>query len=302
MTEAGPTKADAFEAHRRHLTGLAYRMLGSLADAEDVVQEAFMRFDAATGIRDVRAFLTTVTTRLALDTLRSARRRREDYVGPWLPEPIVDGAGLWDQGDEAMAHDASVALLLALERLTPLERAAFILHDVFALGFAEVAATLGRSEAACRQLAVRARGHVREARPRATVAPEQAARVTEAFFAAASSGDATALRAMLASDAVLVSDGGRRRFAAVNPIRGAERITRFYAGIARKWGDTTWWSPCRVNGMPGYVSAFDGGRVQATALEIDGEHVARIYRMLNPDKLASAIRLVPPGHGVARTA
>ena len=289
----------AFERHRRHLTGIAYRMLGSLADAEDVVQEAFLRFEAATDIRDDRAFLTTVTSRLALDALRSARRRRESYVGAWLPEPIIDGAGLWEDGIEANAHDASVALLMALERLTPLERAVFILHDVFDMGFDEVAATLGRSEAACRQLAVRARTHVREARPRAAVPPEQATKVTEAFFAAADSGDTGALSAMLAGDAVMVSDGGRRRFAAVNPIRGAERIARFYAGIARKWGHTTWWSPCRVNGMPGYVSTFDGGRVQATALELDGERVSRIYRMLNPDKLAGVSRLLPPGHAVA---
>lgn len=298
MSRTAAKKADAFEAHRRHITGLAYRMLGSLADAEDVVQEAFVRYDAATGIRDVRAFLTTVTTRLALDALRSARRRREEYVGPWLPEPLVDAAGLSNDGIEAIAHDASVALLFALERLTPLERAVFILHDIFEMGFDEVAAALGRTEAACRQIAVRARSHVREARPRSIVPPDQAARVTEAFFRAAASGNVESLGAMLAADAVLVSDGGRRRFAAVNPIRGAERVARFYAGVARKWGPTTWWSPCRVNGMPGYVSTFDGGRVQATALDIDGEQIFRIYRMLNPDKLASAIRLVPPGVGL----
>lgn len=293
------SKADEFETHRRRLTGLAYRMLGSLADAEDVVQEAYVRWQGAAEVRDAAAFLTAVTTRLSVDALRSARRRRESYVGPWLPEPIVDDSKPWDEAAETTAKDASVALMLALERLTPLERAVFLLHDIFEVGFDEIAATLGRTEAACRQLAVRARGHVREARPRATVPPDQAIRVTEAFFAAANSGDTGALRAMLASDAVLVSDGGRRRFAAVNPIRGAERITRFYAGIARKWGRTTWWSSCRVNGMPGYVSAFDGGRVQATALEIDGERVSRIFRMLNPDKLGEAIRLVPPGHRVS---
>lgn len=292
-------KSSTFEAHRGHLTGIAYRMLGSWSDAEDVVQEAFIRFAAATGVRDPRGFLTTVTTRLALDALRSARRRREEYVGQWLPEPIVERAGFWEHGAEASARDASLALLVALERLTPLERAVFILHDVFDMGFDEVAATLGRNEAACRQLAVRARGHVREARPRAPVAPEQASRVTEAFFAAASSGDTAALRELLAGDAVLVSDGGRRRFAAINPIRGAERIARFYGGIARKWGTTLWGAPCRVNGMPGYVSVFDGGRVQASALEIDEGRVATIYRMLNPDKLAQAIRIVPDGIGVA---
>jgi RNA polymerase sigma-70 factor, ECF subfamily len=290
------SKADVFETHRRRLTGLAYRMLGSLADAEDVVQETYVRWQGAIEVRDATAFLTAVTTRLSLDALRSARRRRESYVGPWLPEPIVDSAALWDDATETTAKDASVALMLALERLTPLERAVFILHDIFEVGFDEIAATLGRTEAACRQLVVRARSHVKAARPRSSVSPQQALRVTQAFFAASSEGDITALRQLLADDAVLLSDGGRRRFAALNPIRGSAKIGRFYAGIARKAGKTTWWAPCRVNGRPGYVSAFGAGLVQATALDVEAEGVVAIYRMLNPDKLTEAIRLVPVAH------
>src|SRR3954454_5899397 len=190
---------DAFEAHRGHLLGLAYRMLGSVAEAEDVVQEAYLRWHEANtdGVSDPRAYLARVVTRLGLDHLKSARVRREHYVGPWLPEPVVDADALSAGTASEYADDVTVALLLALERLSPLERAAFLLHDVFDLDFAEVARTLGRSEAACRQLASRARTHLREARPRFTAPPEAGERLAGAFLRAARSGEVTALAQLL---------------------------------------------------------------------------------------------------------
>src|SRR3954465_8386641 len=200
---------DTFEAHRDHLLGLAYRMLGSIAEAEDVVQEAYLRWHEADtdDVADPRAYLARVVTRLGLDPLKSARVRREHYVGPWLPEPVVDADALSAGTGSEYADDVTVALLLALERLSPLERAAFLLHDVFDLDFAEVARTLDRSEAACRQLAARATGPVREAPPRFPAPAPAADRLVAAFLAASREGDADALRAIPAQGAVLSSDG-----------------------------------------------------------------------------------------------
>ena len=221
----------SFEPHRRRLLGLAYRMLGSLAEAEDAVQDAYLRWHAVDRdqVTDPRAFLTTATTRICLDVLRSARARREEYVGPWLPEPVVDTKALAPDAQTELAEDLSIALLLALDRLSPLERAAFLLHDVFDCSFSEVARALDRSEAACRQLASRARTHVREARPRdESVARDRADDATTrheelllAFVDAARSGDLDALMSMLAKDARLVADGGGKVQAALNVIDGS---------------------------------------------------------------------------------
>ena len=221
----------SFEPHRRRLLGLAYRMLGSLAEAEDAVQDAYLRWHAVDRdeVKDSRAFLTTATTRICLDVLRSARARREEYVGPWLPEPVVDPRALAPDAQTELAEDLSIALLLALDRLSPLERAAFLLHDVFDCSFSEVASALGRSEAACRQLATRARTHVREARPRdESVARDRGDDATTkheelvvAFVDASRSGDLDALMSMLAEDARLVADGGGKVQAALNVIEGA---------------------------------------------------------------------------------
>src|SRR3954454_22473286 len=190
---------DPFEDHRDHLLGLAYRLLVSIAEAEDVVQEAYLRWHGADTeeVADPRAYLARVVTRLGLDHLKAARAPREHYIGPWLPEPVVDAGALSAGTASEYADDVTVALLLALERLSPLERAAFLLHDVFDLGFAEVARTLGRSEAACRQLASRARTHLREARPRFTAPPEAGERLAGAFLRAARSGEVTALAQLL---------------------------------------------------------------------------------------------------------
>jgi RNA polymerase sigma-70 factor (ECF subfamily) len=281
---------DAFEAHRDHLLGLAYRMLGSLAEAEDVVQEAYLRWHEADtdDVIDPRAYLARVVTRLGLDHLKSARVRREHYVGPWLPEPVVDADALSAGTASEYADDVTVALLLALERLSPLERAAFLLHDGFDLDFAEVARTLDRSEAACRQLAARGRAHVREARPRFPVDPGAADRLAAAFLAAAREGDADALRALLAEDAVLHSDGGGKRPAALAPILGRDRIVRFFAGVTRKLREAGYvltLTPARINGQPGVVFRDADGIVQTMALEIRDGAIVAVDIVRNPDKL-----------------
>ncbi len=280
--------AREFEAHRRHLMGLAYRMLGSLAEAEDAVQEAYLRWHAADrgAVEQPRAFLSTIVTRLCLDQLKSARARRESYVGPWLPEPVLDAAALDAESASDYAHDLSVALMLTLERLSPLERAAFLLHDVFDMEFADVARTLGRNEAACRQLAARGRAHVQAARPRFTPSPDEGARLAAAFREAAQSGDASAMARLLAADAVLLSDGGGKRRAALHPIHGADKIMRFFAGIAKKGHAQGWrMREARINGLPGFVLADAEGSVQTSAFAVEDGRITAIYLVANPEKL-----------------
>jgi RNA polymerase sigma-70 factor (ECF subfamily) len=280
------TASDAiFEAKRPAMTGLAYRMLGSRAEAEDVVQDAWLRWskvDADT-VEEPGAYLNRVVTRLALDRLKSARARREVYVGEWLPEPVVEPD--FEAGGDA---DLSVAFLLALERLTPLERAAFLLHDVFDTPFAEIAAVLGRSETACRQLASRAREHVRRNRPRYTPSADEERKLTTAFFQALLTGDEVALRDLLTEDVVWHADGGGKVGANLNPIYGMEKLVAMLLGIRRKWpppADTTA-RLARVNGQPGLVLAASGIVFQTMSLEIEGGRIAAVYTMRNPDKLA----------------
>src|SRR6185503_6992371 len=267
-----------FEPHRRRLRGLAYRMLGSMAEAEDAVQEAYLRWHDTDRdiVKEPRAFLMTTTTRICLDVLKSARMKREEYVGPWLPDPITDTASLAPDVQTELAEDLSVALLLALDRLSPLERAAFLLHDVFDYSFSQVAAALGRNEAACRQLASRARTRVREARPKALTPPQgpsnaidpKHAELLSAFISASRSGDIEALTRMLASDARLVTDGGGKVQAALNVIDGADRVARFLAGVVRK-GFTDEMSVRfeMVNGLPGLLIVDPNGLVQMNAFE-----------------------------------
>ncbi|MEI9981851.1 MAG: RNA polymerase sigma factor SigJ [Aliidongia sp.] len=230
------TAADAvadFEPHRRRLTALAYRMLGSVAEAEDIVQEAWLRWHGAerAAIGDPRTFLSKIVGRLCLDHLRSARVRRETYVGPWLPEPVLDSAALHAGTASEYAEDLTVALMLALERLSPLERAAFLLHDVFEMDFPALADTLGRNQAACRQLAARARSHIRAARPRFAVSEDDGARLAQAFLSAARSGDCRGTgEVSWRKSAVLRSDGGGKRQAALNPIFGRDKITGSWSG------------------------------------------------------------------------
>ena len=285
----------SFEPHRRRLRGLAYRMLGSIAEADDAVQDAYLRWHAADrdAVADPRAFLTTTTTRICLDVLRSARARREAYVGPWLPEPVVDTSALAPDAQTELAEDLSIALLLAFERLSPLERAAFLLHDVFDCPFAEVATALDRSEAACRQLAARARAHVREARPQAlpTAPPHPEtnaghARLVAAFVDAARSGDLNALREMLTDDVRYVADGGGKAAAARHVVEGADRAAHIVIAATKAGSaEGTVLHFGFVNGMPGIIVYAPDGSAQSVALEIDGDRIRAIYVVRNPDKL-----------------
>jgi RNA polymerase sigma-70 factor (ECF subfamily) len=281
-----------FEAQRPRLERLAYRMLGSLGEAEDVVQTAWLRWRDVdrSAVRAPASFLSRIVARLCLDAMKSARARRETYVGSWLPEPLVD------MQEEAEGDDLTLALMLALERLSPLERAAFLLHDVFAVPLDEVAATLERDAGAVRQLAVRARRHVQSARPRYRVEPEEGARVAEAFFAASRSGDTDALRALLAQNVVIRSDGGGKVLAFRRPIVGIERVLRLYASLHRKFGaqDSPLFEPVRIDGLPGYVSFERDGVLQTTALAIEDGRIAAIYITRNPDKLGRIVRALHP--------
>ena len=271
----------AFDPLRPILIRIAYRMLGSVADAEDMVQEAFLRWlDADRDIvREPEAFLRRVVTRLCLDQLKSARRRRETYIGPWLPEPLVDA-------EEDELDDVTLPLMLALERLSPLERAAFLLHDVFGVSFEEIAETIGREPAACRQLASRARTHIRAARPRFPLSTERGLEIAAAFFSASRNGDMQQLRSLLAEDVTLFADGGGKRAAARRPIVGLGDVMQFHAALARIFAKMTSRIVryCFINGLPGFVSVEQDG-AQTTALEIENDKVVAIYVMRNPDKL-----------------
>jgi len=273
-----------FEERRGAMTGLAYRMLGSRADAEDVVQDAWLRWRGveAGEVSNPAGFLNRVVTRLCLDRLKSARARREVYVGEWLPEPVVD------EDHQDLGEDLSVAFLLALERLTPLERAAFLLHDVFDAPFAEVARTLGRSEAACRQLAARAREHVKAGKPRYRPSAEEEQRLTSAFLAAALGGDERVLRDILAQDVILHADGGGKASANLNPILGLEKAVRMLLGIHHKFPNPegTTARLARINGAPGVVLSHAGVVFQTMGLEIADGRIVAVYTIRNPDKLA----------------
>ena len=278
------TQDAIFEERRGAMTGLAYRMLGSRADAEDVVQDAWIRWRGVEPgeVANPAGFLNKVVTRLCLDRLKSARARREVYVGEWLPEPVVDD----DHSD--LGEDLSVAFLLTLERLTPLERAAFLLHDVFDVPFAEVARTLGRGEAACRQLAARAREHVKAGKPRYHPSAEEEQRLTGAFLTAALTGDEALLRGVLAQDVVMHSDGGGIAKATMNPVFGLEKAIRLVMGIKKKWPppEGTTARLARINGAPGIVFSHDGVVFQTMGLEIVDGRIAAVYTMRNPEKLA----------------
>jgi RNA polymerase sigma-70 factor, ECF subfamily len=272
--------AASFDPLRPKLMRVAYRMLGSVSDAEDMVQEAFIRWMKADRqeIREPEAFLRRTVTRLCLDQLKSARRQRETYIGPWLPDPVMD---------EEKEEDVTLPLMLALERLSPLERAAFLLHDVFGLGFEEVATTIERDMAACRQLAARARTHVREARTRFQVDKKRGIELAEAFFAASRSGDMTALGAMLAADVSVHADGGGKRPAATEPVLGFEAVMKVHAYLADQFqkNGSTLVRAGFVNGLPGFVTLEADGELQTTALDIEDGKITAIYIVRNPDKL-----------------
>ena len=281
-----PHDGDPLAPHRGRLLGLAYRMLGSRSDAEDVVQDAYLRFAGAQDVHNAEAFLVTVVTRLCLDRLKSARAQREVYVGPWLPEPVFDAEGLSADTATELADDLSFALLLALDRLSPLERAAFLLHDVFDTPFSEIAAMLDRTEASCRQLASRARRAVRDERPPPAATPDSHARLLQAFGEAVASGNVARLAELLRADAVALTDGGGRKTAARNPIVGAEKIARFFIGLAAKnAGHDIRIEPAMINGAFGALLYLDGELDHTMSMAISGEKIAAIYIVRNPDKL-----------------
>lgn len=299
--ELDPTQG--FETHRAYLTRLAYRMLGSVTEAEDAVQDGYLRWQQKqrTDVDDPRAFLSRTVTRLCLDRLRKLRSQREVYVGEWLPEPLIEDTAELAMPAEHIDHEVSVALMMALERLSPLERAAFILHDIFEMEFAEVATAIGRSEAACRQLASRARNRVTGSKPRFRVDHTEGARLADAFFDASRSGDTTGLQALLVGAATLHSDGGGRKPAAIKVIKGADKIGRFYAGLARK-GTTAkpiWMQPVKIDGLPGMLSVEQDGTIQTTAIEPMEGRIYAIYVTRNPDKLRHLESLLPE-HVVSR--
>lgn len=279
-------RIETFEAHRPRLTRLAYRMLGSVAEAEDAVQDAWLRWSGAgDDIKDPEGWLVRATSRLCIDRMRAAKARREAYRGPWLPEPLIEEL---TTDPVERAEDVSVAFLLALERLSPLERAVFLLHEVFDEDYASVAETLGRSEAAVRQLASRARAHVKDAQPRFSVSQEEANRLTMAFMAAAAQGDWSTLSGLLAEDAVMISDGGGRRPAALRPLVGREDVLQLLKGLAWRGGgafSATQLRAVRINGYLGVLVVWpDGPGTIAFEPGPDGK-ITGIYVMRNPDKL-----------------
>lgn len=286
---------ETFAELRPLLFSIAYRMTGTRADAEDVLQEAYLRYrqaSARVAIESPKAFLSKTVSRLALDTLKAAHRKRELYVGPWLPEPIVGPA----QEPAELAESLSIAFLHLMESLQPAERAAFLLREIFDTDYAEVAATLDTSEANARQLVSRAKQHLRSRRatPRARVEPQQHQQLLGVFVTACAEGDATKLAAVLREDAVLYSDGGGRVRAALNPIYGADRIIRFVLGLRKKGIGTLSGFAALVNGEPGVVLQLDGVpyAIQTIAVDQETGRIGRIYAIMNPDKLTS-LRAVP---------
>lgn len=277
----------AFEAQRPRLIRLAYRMLGSVAEAEDVVQDAWLRWTRTDeDVRDPAGWLVRAVSRLCIDRLRSAKVQREAYRGPWLPEPLIEELNV---DPLERAEEVSVAFLLALQRLSPLERAVFLLHDVFDEDYAAIAETLGRNEAAVRQLAVRARAHVKDSKPRFTVSEEEAAKLAAAFMAAAAQGDMAALSAVLAEDAVMMTDGGGKRIASLRPLIGREDILRLLEGISWRSGGTAMWPisfrAVRINGYPGVIMERDDGPMTVAFQPGEDGRLAAIYMVRNPDKL-----------------
>ncbi|MEU5884147.1 RNA polymerase sigma factor SigJ [Spirillospora sp. NPDC047279] len=293
--------ARAFEADRPRLLRVAYTMTGSLVEAEDCVQEAWLRLrglEDPADVRDLAAWLTTTVSRLALDALSSARARREHYVGTWLPEPLV-GDRSHDPADRVTLDESvSMALLVVLERLSPAERTAFVLHDVFSVPFAEIAGVVGRSPAAVRQLASRARRHVEAGRPRTPATAAEQRKLVEAFMAACQEGDLPGLVALLDPDVVLRGDGGGKVPALLRAERGAERVAGMLAARARAAGALDI-LPADVNGAPGLVIREAGGGLSVMAFAVDAGLITAIDFVRNPDKLAGLPGLLERGQSLA---
>jgi len=281
------TTESQFETHRSRLFGLAYKLLGSRSDAEDVVQDAWLRWRQTdrSAVRDVEAWLVTATTRLGIDRLRAARTERDAYTGPWLPEPLsVDESPTPERGAE-VAEQVSLAFLTLLERLGPEERAAFLLKEIFDYDYARIAGLIGHSEANCRQMVHRARMRVQGERPRFAVAPEQHRSLLERFMHAAQVGDRDAIVRLLDANAQLVSDGGGKVNATIRPLHGAARIARLFWAIARRTNGSTDWRLGHVNGEPAVLRMHEGRLHSVTTITVEGDRITGIFTVLNPDKL-----------------
>jgi RNA polymerase sigma-70 factor (ECF subfamily) len=272
-------------------------MLGSAADAEDVLQDAFLRWQNAleAEVRSPRSYLTAVVTRLSIDELRSARARREVYVGEWLPEPVLTAGAPELAGTVELAETISTAFLLLLEKLNPVERAVFLLREVFDYEYPEIAQIVGKSEANCRQMVRRAKEHLREGRPRFQVSREQQEAVAHKFLEVCAGGDMNGLLAMLAEDAVIVTDGGGKAQAAINPIYGREKVARFLFAVIQKTmrehpGATLTASITELNGKPAVLTYIGGVLNSTLEIEFDGERITNLYSVVNPDKLEVAAR------------
>lgn len=286
QTDEAGRALDLFERHRRRLRALAYRMVGSVADAEDIVQECYLRWhgvDPAT-LRSPEGFLTAMVTRLAIDQLRSARVRREFYVGEWLPEPLLEP---WEDDAASAAEaagDLSVAFMLLLERLPPDQRAVYVLRESMDLGFEEIGGMLGKSAMACRQAYKRARDRI-GGPPRYRAERSRSLAIARAFLAAVAEGRYDDLVALLSGDAVLIGDGGGKARAALNPVVGPDRVARFLIGVMRKDGRRLEALPLAVNGQPGFAMRVDGRLHSLMSLDIRDGRVAGVYHVANPDKL-----------------
>ncbi|RYB90256.1 RNA polymerase sigma-70 factor [Nocardioides glacieisoli] len=280
------SETDPFSAHRSLLFTVAYEMLGSATDAEDVVQEVWLRWADSDrdDVLDPRAYLVRITTRLALNKLRGNARRREDYVGPWLPEPLLTSADVAD--DVALADSVSTAMLLVLETLPPTERAVFVLREVFDVSYAEIAQAVEKSEPAVRQIASRARTHVAERRPRTSVTARERDAVIEKFRSATEGGDLQSLMDVLAPDVVLMTDGGGRVQAALNPIHGRDKVFRFLTAVAP---DALELQPVWLNGSPAIQFVVGGQRDGVGTMLVEDGLVTRLYLVRNPDKLGAVI-------------
>ncbi len=281
---------ETFEQHRGRLYGIAYRMLGSRAEAEDIVQEAWLRWDrAGHDIRAPEAWLVTATTRLCIDRLRQLRTERETYVGPWLPEPLtLDTAPPADRAAE-LASDLSVAFLAVLERLAPEERAAFLLHDLFDSDYGAIAEILGKSEVACRQIVTRARKRVRADQPRVQVSNEARTKLLHRLVAAVQAQDPGSLIQVLASDATWTSDGGGKTKAAKKVIIGAQHVARFATGVFHRYLGQMEFRDIVINGEAGIAALFNGRLISVISIRTDGQRILGVYSILNPDKLRAFV-------------
>jgi RNA polymerase sigma-70 factor (ECF subfamily) len=282
-----------FDSHRRRLQGIAYRMLGSVAEAEEVVQDAWLRWHEAdkSSFDSAEAWLVTVVTRLSIDRLRAAKVQREHYIGAWMPEPTLTESPDTPEESLARADNISVAFLAVLERLAPEARAAFLMREVFDADYDEVALTLGKSEAACRQLVHRAKAQVQEARPRFQVSRETHQRLLRAFADAAARGSLQDLKALMAEDVELIGDGGGKVQTFSKILRGSQRLAQLYFALWRRMGAAVRMELVDINGEPGLLRFLDGELESAQTFEIEGERIVRIRAQRNPDKLARIAQL-----------